>query len=184
MIDAPPSSSVPNPRYAVTLRYDINEDRLLMYCGDTSGHFGLLQLTRRITGSILQGFLRLLADGGPTLLRVPAELQQDVLHFQHQSALAQAAISHTPQPPAPATSPKVTFLVGTVNVSRAPADGYALNWLGTQGQTITMTMSRRDLHCLTHVLQQHAQVAGWDLPALPRWMQPGDDAQTRGASLS
>jgi len=179
---APPA--IPQTRYAVTIRYDTVEDRLLVYCDDTTGHYGLLQLTRRITGSLLQGIMRLLSNGGPTLMRVPTGMQQEVLHFEHQSALAQAAISKTAQASMPSKPPKISVLVTAVNVSQTPEGTYAVSWVGTQNQAITMTMSRLDLHCLTHVLQQHAQASGWDLPALPRWMEPGDGQPGQPAVLS
>lgn len=184
MTNAATASAIPHTRYAVTVRYDAPEDRLLVYCGDVAGHFGLLHLTRRITGSLLQGMMRLLSSGGPQLVRVPAGLQQDVLHFEHQSALAQAVISQPAQASIPDKLPQITILVTTVNVSQTPERTYIVSWVGAQNQSINMTMSRLDLHCLTHVLQQHAQAAGWDLRALPRWMQPGDGQPGQSAILS
>lgn len=178
------AASVLPARYTVAVQYDMTEDRLLLHCRDGAGHVGLLQLTRRITGALLQGLMRLLAHGGPKLLQVPAGLQQEMLHFEHQSALAQAVISHTAQAPAPPVQPQLAFLVTAVNVSQTPEGAYALSWTGTQGQAVTLTMSRVDLHCLTHVLQQHAGAAGWDLPALPSWMQPGDASPVARAALS
>lgn len=176
--------AIPHTRSAVTIRYDALEDRLLVYCGDMAGYFGLLHLTRRITGSLLQGIMRLLSSGGPQLLRVPAGLQQDVLHFEHQSALAQAVICQPPQASIPDRPPQITILVTTVNVSQTPGGSYISSWVGAQRQVINMTMSRLDLHCLTHVLQQHAQAAGWDLPALPRWMQSRDGQPGQSVILS
>lgn len=113
-------STIPPTRYAVTIRYDTTEDRLLVYCGDKSGHLGLLQLTRRITGNLLQGMIRILSKGGTTLLRVPAEMQQDVLHFEHQSALSQAAINQTEQYSIPSKTPSMVLLVNTVNIRETP----------------------------------------------------------------
>jgi hypothetical protein len=177
-------STIPHTRYAVTIRYESVEDRLLVYCGDNSGHLGLLQLTRRITGSLLQGMVRLLSNGGPTLLRVPTEMQQEVLHFEHQSALSKAEINQNRKHSIPSKPPHIVFLVNTVNIRETPERAYVVGWIGTRNQTITMTMSRLDLHCLTHVLQQHAQACGWDLPALPRWMQAGDGQSGQPAILS
>lgn len=179
---APPA--IPHTRYAVTIRYDTVEDRLLVYCDNTIGQYGLMQLTRRITGSLLQGIMNLLSNGGQTLMRVPVGMHQEVLHFEHQSALAQAAISKTAQAAIPSKPPRISVLVTAVNVSQTPERAYVVSWVGPQNQAITMTMSRLDLHCLTHVLQQHAQACGWDLPALPRWMEPGDGQPGQPAVLS
>jgi hypothetical protein len=184
MTDTAPPSAIPHTRYAVTIRHDTTEDRILIYCGNNSGHCGLLQLTRRITGSLLQGMTRLLKDGGPTISRVPAAMQQEALHFEHQSALAQATINQTSKASITNKPPKISFLVNTVKVSETPEKAYVLRWIGIQNQVVTMTMSRLDLHCLTHVLQQHAEACGWDLPALPRWMQAGDDQPGQPAVLS
>lgn len=178
-----PADAAPGPlaRYTVTVRHDVTEDRLLLQCSDASGNTGLLQLTRRITSALLHGLMRLLSNDRPTLLQVPADLQHEMLHFEHQSALAQAVIH--PATPAQA-QPDVTFLVTRVDVSQMPEETYALHWAGPQERAVTMTMSRLDLHCLAHVLQQHAQAAGWDLPAVPRWMQPDDDLLAGRANLS
>jgi hypothetical protein len=184
MTEPVPPPAITQTRYAVTIRYDNVEDRLLVYCGDTTSHSGLLQLTRRITGHLLQGIMKVLSNGGPTLTRVPTGMQEEVLHFEHQSALAQAAISKTAKASIPSKPPKVSVLVTAVNVSQTPEKTYVLSWTGTQSQAITMTMSRLDLHCLTHVLQQHAQANGWDLPALPRWMESGDGQPGQPAVFS
>lgn len=128
--------------------------------------------------------MRLLSNGGQTLMRVPAGMHQEVLHFEHQSALAQAAINKTAQASILSKPPRISVLVNTVNVSQTPERAYVVSWVGPQNQAITMTMSRLDLHCLTHVLQQHAQACGWDLPALPRWMEPSDDQPGQPAVLS
>lgn len=111
-------------------------------------------------------------------------MQQEALHFEHQSALAQATINQTSKASITNKPPKISFLVNTVKVSETPEKAYVLRWIGIQNQVVTMTMSRLDLHCLTHVLQQHAEACGWDLPALPRWMQAGDDQPSQPAVLS
>lgn len=184
MTDTATTSAIPHTRYAVTIRHDTIEDRLLVYCVDNSGHFGLLQLTRRITGSLLQGMMRLLKNDGATISRVPAAMQQEVLHFEHQSALAQAAINHTSKAAIPSKPPKISFLVNSVKVRETPERAYVVRWIGIQNQVVTMTMSRLDLHCLAHVLQQQAQSCGWDLPPLPHWMQAGDGQSGQQAVLS
>lgn len=177
------ATGVPNTRYTVTLNYDATEDRLVLRCDDAAGHAGLLQLTRRIMASLLPGLMRLLAQSGATLQRVPAGLQQEALHFEHQSALAQAATNHTALAVSDAP-PEAVFLVTAVDISLLPDGAYEVRWVGAQAQSITLTMSRYGLHCLTHLLQQRAQAVGWDLPAVPSWMQPGDDPSALRAALS
>lgn len=171
-------------RYAVTITYSAAEDRLLFYCGDNAEGVGLISLTRRITGNMIQGVVRILGNATPATSRVPHELKKQFLHFEHQSALSRAAINHNSDLPKQANSPNITFLVHEVNISQMSDSNYSIFWRGSQNNSITMTMSRLDLHCLIHVMQQHAQKCGWDLPPLPYWMQPGDSQPEHAALLS
>lgn len=175
---------VPPARYAVTITYSAAEDRLLFYCGNNTEEFGLISLTRRITGNIIQGVVRMLSNATPVTSRVPHELQKQFLHFEHQSALSRATVNHNSDLPKNISSPKIAFLVNEVNISQTPDSYYIIVWTGSQKNSITMTMSRLDLHCLIHVIQQHAQKCGWDLPPLPYWMQPGDSQPEHAALLS
>ena len=159
----------------ISVGYDETEDRIFLDCSDAGARIRLW-LTRRITQRILAAVAELLERSSPTLLKAPADMRQDVIAFEHLSALsAPEAPPATPGEGADGAriSDRGAALLHKVDIETQPY-AFRLVFHAADGPKAGLTVIRTDLHKTLALFAQAASVAGWEMAGSGEWLKkPG-----------
>lgn len=82
--------TAPSAAPTLTIRYNLIEDRLRLQLDEADGRFFLFDLSRRMTGILIDGLAKLLEKSDPTLAQTPADMRHDVMGMTHQASASGA----------------------------------------------------------------------------------------------
>ena len=156
----------------ISVGYDENEDRIFVDCNDNETACRLW-LTRRITQRLLGAFVDVLERSSPRLLRTPADMRQDVIAFEHLSAISR------PEPVAPAAGVGQAMadagaaLLYRVDVEIMP-EAFRLVFHSPTEPKAGLTINRMELHKTLALLDQCATAAEWDVGGATEWLRRAD----------
>jgi hypothetical protein len=161
------------------------EDRLLMdfVYPDEIMTFAV---SRRIARRMITGLAQILANPNGVMARIPASHQNEMLIWEHLSALnpatgETAGSDGGTQPQRPAAP---WPLLHTLNINTLET-GFRLSFETADHKAAVLQMNRGELHRLLANLRQLARHAEWDLDAEVGWLVEADSpAAMRPGSLA
>jgi hypothetical protein len=155
----------------IVVGYDENEDRIFVDCSDAEASCRLW-LTRRITGRLLRAFVDLLERSNPSLLKTPADMRQDVIAFEHLSAISR------PEPPPGAGAGQAVADSGAALLHRVDVDvlpeAFRLVFHAATEPKAGLTINRTEFHKTLALLDQCATAAEWDVGGATEWLRAAD----------
>ncbi|HLG87245.1 MAG TPA: hypothetical protein VKZ79_08615 [Alphaproteobacteria bacterium] len=164
----------------IAVGYDDNEDRIFI---DFSGaeRQCRLWLTRRITRRLWSAIMDILERSSPIASKTPADMRQEVIAFEHLSAISR------PEPAAgagPDAKPveRSAALLAKVDISFT-AESFRLVFHAAAEPAAALTIGRAELHKVLALLDQSATAAEWDLGVATDWLRwPNRSAPEKLAS--
>ena len=155
---APPSTSI-------ALRYDANEDRLLVAIDAGSAVARGYWLTRRSALKLIEAANPYLDRMSPLVGHTPVELRGDLATMEREMALASTrAKLGRASAAALESAAAAAELVVQVTISRQP-QGFRLEFRGRKGSRAAVACSRAELQRIIHMTEQEAAKARWREPA-------------------
>jgi hypothetical protein len=149
------------PLSSITLRYDGNEDRILVAINAGSPDGRGYWLTRRLALSFIEAANPYLERLSPIVSKTPAELRGELAAMEREVALAstQGALARAPAAALESAS-RIAELAFELDVSVEPR-GFRLRFRGRKGGESSIGYSRAELQRIVHMLEQEAAKAGW-----------------------
>ena len=149
------------PPSSVTLRYNVDEDRLLVAINAGSPDACGYWLTRRLALRFIEAANPYLERMSPVASKTPTELRGELAAMEREVALAstQGAVTQTPPAALEAASAAAELAV-ELNVS-AERRELRLRFRGRKGGEATVGCSRAELQRIVHMLEQEAAKAEW-----------------------
>lgn len=173
------------PIHNITFSFDDNEDRITLRCKLNDKTRIALQLTRRLTGPLLEKLAKLLLKSSDVAATLPAQLQEEVLVMEHAQALAQVAaqVQQSGAPPAtPETTDEQPASHLLTRIDFQPQGGACtLQFFcnGSDAALTAITFSRAQLHWFVDTLDRFAKRADWEIKPLQRgWLMLKDNEAT------
>jgi len=135
-------------------------------------------VTRRITRRLIRGLAQILATPNSVMARVPTTHKTEMLIWEHLSSLnplnAGAAGGEAGAPGGQPERPPLPWpVLHTVNITPLES-GFRLIFDGTDQKSVTMELTRQELHRLLANMRQLARHAEWDLDAEVSWLVEAD----------
>lgn len=162
------------PLLTVSLRfaYSEPEDRLTLLATDVLNHAVHVALTRRLTERLVNGLAYLLEQSSAVAVQAPAEMRDDIILMEHQTALfgqGEAAAGPEPASDTPLQAPR---LVTALDVTLTPTT-FEIVMRAAETALVHLSLNRLQVHQLVEVLSQRAAEAGWAIAVGAAWMEPG-----------
>lgn len=171
----PMSMILPITAASLALAHSEAEDRLSLVAADAHGTRLHVALTRRLTDRLINGLAHLLEQSSAIASQAPAEMRDDIILMEHQSALfGQADSPQQPAvaPAADAVPPPAPQLVNGVDVTVTPTT-FEIQLRAGEARLVHLSLNRLQVHQLVETLSQRAEVAGWNIALGAAWMEPG-----------
>lgn len=148
--------------------YDENEDRIFVDFSNAEGRCRLW-LTRRITRRLWSAIVDILERSSPTLSKTPADMRQEVIAFEHLSALSRPEPADEGKAVKPVADHGADLLHKVdINFSR---DAFRLVFHAMTEPKAGLTVGRTELHKILALVDQCATAAQWDLGIATEWLQ-------------
>jgi len=161
--------------------YDENEDRIFIDFSDASAQCRLW-LTRRITRRLSNALADLLERSSPTLPKTPIDLRQEVIAFEHLSALNRPEPASPPGEAGKAMIDRGAVLLHKVDINFTQ-DAFRLVFHSAAEPRAGLTVGRTELHKTLALIDQCATAAEWDLGLASEWLRsPGQTVSGKLAS--
>jgi hypothetical protein len=159
------------------------EDRVLLDFVYPDRTLSML-ITRRIIRRAIQGIAQILAQSSPVIARVPATHKTEMLIWEHLSALQpEGTDSAAAGGTSAAHSPPPWPVLIKLDINTLPSS-FTLRFEARGDSSVTMAMSRPELHRLLATLRQLARHAEWDIDAEIGWLVEADAPQMHPGSLA
>ncbi|KQP11133.1 hypothetical protein ASF28_08805 [Methylobacterium sp. Leaf99] len=165
------------PIAAVSLRfaYGEGEDRLTLLAADAQGKAVHVALTRRLTERLVNGLAHLLEQSSSIAVQAPAEMRDDIIMMEHQTALfgqGEPPTDREAEPSDEISSLPAPQLVTAMDINLTPTT-FELQMRFGETPLIHLSLNRLQVHQLVEVLSQRAEGAGWNIAVGAAWMEPG-----------
>ncbi len=164
----------------LSFAYDQAEDRLMVLASNAGGETIALQLTRRLTGRIVNAVAQLLEKSSSAAQHAPAEMRDDMILLEHQGALQSRASATSPEAaasgeaePVPKKLVRPPQLVQTISITTHPRS-FALVIKGAKQDLAALSVSRMDLHRILETIRRVADKANWQISIDASWLMPED----------
>jgi len=193
---APENGAGTAPRApALSIRFVQEEDRLRIQIDDITQDVKIFEITRRLTGPLIEGLASLLETSNPTLERTPSEMKADAMEMTHQANVSAAmAKENAPEvafddlvggndgtetsEPETAGAHKTRLcppLVKAVHFTKRPDGGHDMVLEDLDGERTGIRTSDSMLHGILALLIRKSREAHWNLPQATAWA--GSDRQ-------
>jgi hypothetical protein len=178
------------PIQNITFSFNEAEDRILLHCtlGDKSQT--TLQLTRRLTGPLLEKLANLLLKTSDMAASLPVKLQEEVIMMEHTRALAHIAALAEPSGGRSAfeseEKPPARHLLTRIDFQPQPERCTLQFFCNGSEQALTaITFNRAQLHWFVDTLDRFALRADWEIRPYQRdWLALRDMDGTAGRSAA
>lgn len=165
------------PIIATSLRfaYSEPEDRLTLLSADARGQAVHVTLTRRLTERLVNGLAHLLEQSSAVAVQAPAEMRDDIILMEHQTALfGQGEPQRDPDAEPTGDIPllPVRRLITAMDVTLTPST-FEIQMRSGEAQLIRVSLNRMQVHQLVEALNKRAEGAGWNIAVGAAWMEPG-----------
>jgi hypothetical protein len=151
------------------LRYELEEDRVLLSVDLSPEHELAMALTRRLTRNFVAALAKFIADRGQ-VPDVNPGLRDTILDFQHSqsvaTAIAQGNMRDENRQKPPAMPPR---LVREVKIVPKPDAGLALVFDNSE-QLLVVEVAPERIHMVIATFVQISERAGWDFPPIASWL--------------
>lgn len=155
--------------------YNEHEDRLTLLAANSQGQGVHVALTRRLTDRLINGLAQLLEQSSAVAVQAPAEMRDDIILMEHQTALfgqGEPAADREAEPSNQITSLPAPQLVTAMDINITPAT-FEIQMRSGETPLIHLSLNRMKVHQLVEVLSQRAESAGWNIAVGAAWMEPG-----------
>lgn len=161
---APEGSGQLGKLHQIQIRFEPEQDRLLLRVNTQTGAELRYWLTRRIVKRLLPVLTRTLGATDERVVTQPTpEAKKAVLDFRREEAISKSDFSkpfeekatHTPLGEEP-------ILVSKVSIRRHE-QGYLLRLFPANGQALNLMLQDRVLHTLCELIRRGVRLADWDL---------------------
>jgi len=165
---APPEPGQLGKLHQIQIRFEPEQDRLLLRVNTQTGAELRYWLTRRIVKRLLPVLSRTLESADEKVVTQPTpEARKAVSEFRREEALSQSDFSkpfqeqatHTPLGEEP-------ILVSKVSIRRTE-QGLLLRLFPKDGQALNLMLQERVLHTLCELIRRGVRLADWDLEVGP-----------------
>jgi hypothetical protein len=149
------------PPNSITLRYDANEDRILVAinagAADAAGYW----LTRRLALNLIQTANPYLDRMSPVLSKTPTAVRSELATMEREVALASTQKNVGPTPDGALESASLAAeLAIELSITRKQ-QGFGLKFRGRKGRDTVVGCSRVELQRIIHTVEQEVAKAGW-----------------------
>lgn len=178
------------PIHNITFSFDDAEDRITLRCKLNDKTLIALQLTRRLTGPLLEKLAKLLLKSSDVAAALPAQLQEEVIVMEHARALAQVA-AQVRQSDIPATTPEnpdeqpASHLLTRIDI-QPQGSACTLQFFcnGSDAALTAITFSRAQLYWFVDTLDRFAKRADWEIRPFQRgWLVLKDEETANQRSI-
>jgi hypothetical protein len=154
--------------HQIQIRFEPEQDRLLLRVNTQTGAELRYWLTRRIVKRLLPVLARTLESADEKVVSQPTpEARKAVSEFRREEALSQSDFSkpfqeqptHTPLGEEP-------ILVSKVSIRRTE-QGLLLRLFPKDGQALNLMLQERVMHTLCELIRRGVRLADWDLELAP-----------------
>jgi len=173
----------------LNLRYDAEEDRILLSVQDGTGTDHDIWLTRRLVRQFFPALAKCLTEMSATAGRVGAQWRNEVLSFEHEKAVSDALSSGRARPAERAPAPEADdhgdaadrkgLLVQTIGVRKRSEGRLGLSFR-SQDAAVDLELDDERLHVICDLLAKLACRAEWDLGLALPWQAPSRPEITAG----
>ena len=159
------------------LRYDQAEDRLILIASGLTAERVALAMTRRLGRTLIGKMIELLMNSSPEVSRAAVQHRDDVLLFEHVTAVA-AGVGGTPsasgaQPGSTMSSAQDVAPTLLCRVDLTPtAERLVMRFFDADGPRFDLVLDRAQLHQLLGIMAGKAREASWDFGELG-WIDRG-----------
>ena len=169
---------------SVSMLYHPSEDRLMLITGLSDGAKFPIFATRRLVSRLVSGFAQLLERTSSAAQEVPSSARDDVIMFEHHSALE--ARKTTTLPVTDAIKETIgqgsrkgklppPILLEAVEI-KLRDETFVLNLKALKGRPIGhIEASREDLHRLLGLLHKRSEEANWRLSDEVKWLNEASE---------
>jgi hypothetical protein len=163
----------------------LNTDDRLLIDFVYPDHTETMLVTRRILRRALHGIAEILVTSSPVAARVPASHKSEMLAWEHLSALQPEGQGATAGEEAASYQRQSSpwKLLTKLDITTHP-NAFHLRFEDSAGLTVSMSMTRAELHRLLANLRQLARHAEWDLDAEIGWLVEADAPQMQPGHLA
>ena len=155
--------------------YGEAEDRLTLLASDAEARGVHVTLTRRLTERLVNGLAHLLEQSSSVAVQAPAEMRDDIILMEHQTALfgqGEPPADKETEPSDEISSLPAPQLVTAMDINLTRAT-FELQMRFGETPLIHLSLNRLQVHQLVEVLSQRAESAGWNIAVGATWMEPG-----------
>jgi hypothetical protein len=149
----------------IQLRYDENEDRLLLRFSTTDNCEFRFWLTRRFTKRLWPMLVRMLEWDRAVKQQIDPSARKEVLDIRHEGYVREADYSTEFRERAQAALPlgEAPVVLGRAEGKKQPDGAQILRLQPMQGQGIDMTCDTRLLHLFMRLLREQVAKTDWDV---------------------
>lgn len=174
----------------LTFSFDDAGDRILLHCTLSNGIMATLQLTRRLTGPLLEKLAGLLLKTSDMAASLPAKLQEEIIMMEHARALAHIAALAEPSGSGSAfesgEKPPVQRLLTRIDFQPQPERCTLMFFCdGGEHPFTAITFNRAQLHWFVDTLDRFSLRADWEIRPYQRdWLALRDTDGMAGRSIA
>lgn len=159
------------------LRYQLDEDRILLSVDLSPEHEFAMAITRRLTRNLVAALAKFIADRGQ-VPDVNPSLRDTILDFQHSQSVATAIAQGNMRDENRQKQPAVPLrLVHEVKLVPKPDGGLSLVFDNSE-QLLAVEVAAERMHMVIATFLQMAERAGWDFPPIASWLDASKSAGT------
>jgi hypothetical protein len=152
----------------IQVRYDENEDRLLLRFSTTENCEFRFWLTRRFAKRLWPMLVRMLEWDQAVKQQIDPNARKEVLDIRHEGYVREADYQtqfHEQSGDAPRTMPlgEAPVLLGRAEGKKQPDGGQILTLQPMHGQGIDITCDTRLLHLFMRLLREQVAKTDWDM---------------------
>jgi hypothetical protein len=149
----------------IQLRYDENEDRLLLRFSTTDDCEFRFWLTRRFTKRLWPMLVRMLEWDQAVKQQIDPNARKEVLDIRHEGYVREADYTTQFRDRAEAVLPlgEAPVLLGRAEGKKQPDGGQILRLQPAQGQGIDIACDTRLLHLFMKLLREQVAKTDWDV---------------------
>jgi hypothetical protein len=155
---------VPGVLRQINLKYEAEQDRLLLRIRVGVVEEVRLWLTRRYVAKLWPALIQVLAKSPRVSTQASPEARQAVMAFQHQDAVSRADFRHDYEEGKPqAALGEAPLLVSGSRLELADPRQPVISFQTVHGKRVTINLNVETLHSFCRLVQQAGRAADWGL---------------------